>query len=359
MIKKLDLYIIKKFLGVYVFSIILIISIAVVFDVAEKLDDFMERDAPLRAIIFDYYLNFIPYYANLFSSLFIFISVIFFTSKMAYNTEVVAILSSGISFNRFLRPYVISASILAIFSFYLNNYVIPPANAERLDFEEKYIRSWRNYSQRNIHRQYMPEHYFYLESYSINSQSGRKLTLEKFDKGKLVSKLVSGNISWDSTLGKWKTGPYYIRNIRPEGDELIKGESIDTVLNITPEDFARRDNAVEKMTLPELNSFIEQQHLQGSENVLSLDVHWHERFAFPFSTFILAIIGVSLSSAKKRGGIGLQIGLGIGISFSYIFLMQISKNITIGNGYNPFIGVWIPNFIYGIVAFVLYKIAPK
>ncbi len=359
MFKKLDLYISKKFLGVYFFSILLIISIAVVFDVSEKLDDFIERDAPLSAIVFDYYLNFIPYYANLFSSLFIFISVIFFTSKMAYDTEIIAILSSGVSFKRFLRPYLISATILAIFSFFLNNYIIPPANKVRLDFEEQYIRARRRYTGKNVHRQFLPGHYFYLESYSVRSQSGRKFTLEHFDKGRLISKLTSDKLAWDSTLGKWRTGRYTIRNITPEGDELIVGKSLDTLLSITPEDFSRRDNAVEKMNLNTLKDFIEEQKLQGSENVLSLEVHWHERFAFPFSTFILTIIGVALSSRKKRGGIGLQIGLGIGISFSYIFIMQISKNITIGNAYNPFLGVWIPNIIYGFLAYFLYKIAPK
>ncbi len=359
MFKKLDLYIIKKFLGVYVFSILLIISIAVVFDVSEKLDDFLDKEAPLRAIIFDYYLNFIPYYANLFSSLFIFISVIFFTSKMAYDTEIIAILSSGVSFKRFLRPYLISATILALFSFVLNNYIIPPANKVRLDFADQYLRNRRHYDGRNIHRQISPGNYFYLESYSVSSQSGRKFTLEHFEDGKLVSKLTSSRLAWDSTIGKWQTGHYTIRHITPEGDELISGKNLDTLLAITPEDFSRRDNDVEKMNLHTLTAFIEEQKLQGSENVLALEVHWHERFAFPFSAFILTIIGVALSSRKKRGGIGLQIGLGVGISFSYIFIMQISKNITIGNAYNPFLGVWIPNIIYGFLAYFLYKIAPK
>lgn len=359
MFKKLDLYIIKHFLGTYIFSILLIISIAVVFDVSEKIDDFIERDAPLNAIIFDYYLNFIPYFANLFSSLFIFISVIFFTSKLAYNTEIIAILSSGISFNRFLRPYLISATVLALFSFFLNNYIIPPANKTRLLFEEQYIRNEIQNHSRNIHKQILPGQYMYLQSYNIRNKTGYRFTLEQFKEGALVSKLSSEQIKWDTLSAKWQMGYYYIRNIKEDGDEIIKGNQLDTTLNITPEDFARRDNVVEAMTFGELNDFIAKQKMQGAENAVALDVHWHQRFAYPFSAFILTLIGVALSSRKRRGGIGIQIGVGIALSFSYILVMQISTNITIGNGYNPFIGVWMPNILYGLIAFFLYKIAPK
>lgn len=359
MFGKLDLYIIKKFLGTYFFSIILIITIAVVFDVSEKIDDFIEKDAPFNAIVFDYYMNFIPYFANLFSSLFIFISVIFFTSKLAYNTEIIAILSSGISFNRFLRPYLISATVLALFSFFLNNYIIPPANQTRLAFEEQYIRNQIVNRSHNIHRQILPGQYFYLQSYTVRTKTGYKFTLEQFKDGRLVSKLTSDQLKWDTTLGKWKTSHYYIRNITEEGDEIIKGTQLDTTLNILPEDFERRDNIVEAMNLNELTEFIEKQKMQGAENVVALNVYWHQRFAYPFSAFILTLIGVSLSSRKRRGGIGIQIGVGIALSFSYILFMQVSTNITIGNGYNPFIGSWTPNFIYSIIALFLYKIAPK
>lgn len=359
MFGKLDLYIIKKFLGTYVFSIILIISIAVVFDVSEKIDDFIEKDAPLNAILFEYYLNFIPYFANLFSSLFIFISVIFFTSKLAYNTEIIAILSSGISFNRFLRPYLFSATILALFSFFLNNYIIPPANATRLEFEDNYIRNKVVNRSRNIHKQILPGQYLYIQSYTVSSQTGYRFTLEKFEGSKLVSKLSSDQIRWDSTVGKWQTNHYVIRNLTEDGDEIIKGNKLDTTLNILPADFAQRDNIVDAMNLNELTEFIEKQRMQGAENVVALEVQWHKRFAYPFSAFILTLIGVALSSRKKRGGIGIQIGVGIALSFSYILFMQVSTNITIGNGYNPFLGSWAPNIIYSVIALFLYRIAPK
>ncbi len=359
MFGKLDLYIIKKFLGTYFFSILLIISIAVVFDISEKIDDFIEKEAPLSAIVFDYYLNFIPYFASLFSSLFIFISVIFVTSKLAYNTEIIAILSSGISFNRFLRPYLISATILALFSFSLNNYIIPPANKTRLQFEEQYIRNQVINTSRNIHKQILPGQYIYLQSYTVSMQTGYKFSLEQFKDGRLISKLSSDHIKWDTTLGKWKTGYYFIRNIKENGDEIIRGASLDTTLNILPEDFERRDNIIEAMNLNELGEFIDKQKMQGAENIVVLNVYWHQRFARPFSAFILTLIGVALSSRKRRGGIGIQIGIGIALSFSYILFMQISTNITIGNAYNPFIGSWTPNFLYSLIAVFLYKIAPK
>jgi len=358
-LKILDLYIIKKFLGTYFFSIILIVSIAIVFDISEKIDDFITNDAPLKAIIFDYYMNFIPYFANLFSSLFIFIAVIFFTSKLAYNTEVIAILSSGISFKRFLIPYLLSAGFLAVFSFLLTNYIIPPANKKRLDFEEQYIRHRFVNSSRDIHIQVRPNQYFYIQSYNVSSQTGYKFTLEQFKNKTLLSKLSSSYIQWDSTIGKWKTGPYIITNINKNGETFLQGEQLDTSLNILPEDFARRKNAVDAMTLGELNQFIRKLQMQGSDNITTLKVYWHQRFAFPFSTFILTIIAVSLSSRKKKGGIGLQIGAGIALSFSYILFMQVSTKTTIGNDYNPFLGVWIPNIIYGFIALFLYKTAPK
>jgi len=212
---------------------------------------------------------------------------------------------------------------------------------------------------RNIHRQILPGQYFYLQSYTVSSKTGYKFTLEQFKDGRLISKLSSDQLSWDTTLGRWKTSYYYIRNIKDTGDEILKGNSLDTTLNILPEDFERRDNVVEAMNLNELTEFIEKQKMQGAENIVALNVYWHQRFANAFSAFILTLIGVSLSSRKRRGGIGIQIGIGIALSFSYILFMQISTNITIGNGYNPFIGSWTPNFIYSLIAFFLYKIAPK
>ena len=359
-LKILDIYIIKKFLGTFFFSILLIISIAVVFDLYEKLDDFIENDAPVKLVLFEYYLNFIPYFALLFSYLFTFISVIFFTSKMSYNTEIIAILSSGVSFRRMLLPYFISAFIIASLSFVLNNFVIPHANARRLAFEQVYYRDFRrNTDNKNIHMQVRPGMFIYMQTYSEYSRSGYNFTIEKFEENKLVSKLTSPRITWDTTLNKWNIRNYYIRDIINGKEYITEGEKIDTTIFLTPEDFIRKDNIVDEMNFSELNEYIDQQKLLGSDLVDELLVEKHNRLSFPFSTFILALIGVTLSSKKARGGIGFQIGIGILLSFSYIVFMQFSKQFAIGGNLDPLIASWIPNIIYAIIAIFLYKVAPK
>ncbi len=359
LLKKLDIYIIKKFLGTFFFAIILIISIAVIFDITERIDDFIEKEAPLSEIIFDYYMNFIPYFANLFSALFVFIAVIFFTSKMASGTEIIAILSSGISFKRFMRPYFISAVIIAVFSFVLNSYIIPPANKVRLAFTEKYIKNpYRNYDH-NIHQQIDKDIYIYMESYNVANMVGYKFSIEKFKDGEIVSKLNSDYIKWNKEKGKWVIHNYTIRNVDGLNEEFVKGSRIDTVLNIKPEDFSTRNNIVETMNRSELQDFIDKQEMRGVQNINAFLIEKYKRLAFPFSTFILTLIGVSLSSRKTKAGIGLHIGLGLLISFSYILFMQISSQFAINGNFNPLLAVWIPNIIFSVIAIFLYKLAPK
>ncbi|MCF8373053.1 MAG: LptF/LptG family permease [Bacteroidales bacterium] len=359
LLKKLDIYIIRKFLGTFFFAIVLIISISVVFDITERIDDFIEKEAPVSEIIFDYYLNFIPYFANLFSALFTFIAVIFFTSKMAYNTEIIAILSSGVSFKRLMWPYFLSALVIALFSFVLSSYIIPPANKTRLDFAEKYLRNpYRNYD-RNIHRQVEPGIYIYMENYNVTNSVGYKFAMEKFVDGKLVSKLNSDYVKFDEESGKWRVSNYYIRNIDGLDEEIEKGTSMDTTIKMAPGDFSMRDNIVETMSLPRLNAFIENQRMHGVENIEAYLIEKYRRFAFPFSTFILTLIGVSLSSRKVKGGLGLHIGLGLLISFAYILFMQISQQFAINGNFNPLLAAWIPNIIFTFIAAYLYKTAPK
>jgi len=360
-IKVIDVYITKKFLGTFVFSLILILGISIIFDFSEKIDDFLEKEAPARAIIFDYYLNFIPYFATLFSPLFTFIAVIFFTSKMAYNTELIAILSSGVSFKRLMLPYFVSSFLIAVFTFFLANFVIPNSNKVKLDFEEKYYRSsGGRYSSRDIHRQVYPNVYAYMESYNTGAQVGRNFSLERFnDAGQLESKLVSNYVTWDSTLEKWSARFFYIRDI-VDGEEIITtGRRIDTVLTITPEDFSRRSDFVVTMNYSELNEYIDLLKLQGSDEVLLLLNEKHKRYANPFSIFILTLIGVSISSRKVRGGIGAQIGFGIGLSFTYIFFMQFATQFSLKGNLDPMLAMWIPNIIYFFIAVFLYKLAPK
>lgn len=358
-LKILDIYIIKKFIGTYLFAILLIVGIAVVFDVAEKMDDFVGKGVPLKIIVFEYYINFIPYFANLFSSLFTFIAVIFITSKMAYNSEIIAILSSGISFKRMLVPYFISAALIAIFSFLLSSFVIPPANQTRIDFENTYIRKPLQNTERDIHRQVRPGVYVYMQSYNTFSKTGYKFAMERFEGGKLVSKMISDFVKWDTISQKWTASAYQIRNYFDGREELISGETIDTTIFLTPSDFARRDNIVETMNMFELNDFIEEQKLQGSNIVDFYLIEKYSRVAYPFSSFILTLIGVSLSSRKVRGGIGLHIGLGLALSFSFILFMRFTTMFAVGGNLPPLLSVWIPGFVYAIIALVLYRVAPK
>ncbi|NBC83291.1 MAG: LptF/LptG family permease [Bacteroidetes bacterium] len=359
--KRLDVFIVKKFLGTFFFAIILIIGIAIIFDFSEKIDDFMENSAPLEAILRDYYLNFIPYFAVLFSSLFTLISVIFFTSKMAYNTEIIAILSNGISFRRMLVPYFVSATVITIMAIILNNYAIPHANEKRFEFEERYYHSSpRRFTEKHIHKQIEPGLFVYMDNYSTASNTGYKFSMEYFENGNLKSKLLSDYIRWDTTTNKWKIYNYWIRDYLPGGEQkLTLGRNIDTTLNMHPEEFKRRDNVIESMSLGELNDFIDEQRMQGSPNIPAYLVEKYKRFAFPFSTFILTVIGVSVSSRKVRGGIGMHIGLGMLIGFTYILFMQFSTQFAISGAFSPMLAVWTPNIIFTFVAIILYKLAPK
>lgn len=356
----LDRYIIRKFLGTFFFTIALILAIAVVFDLSEKIDNFLENNAPVRKIIFDYYLNFIPYFAVLFSPLFTFITVIYFTSRMAYNTEIIAILSSGVSFNRLLVPYFISALALTVFAFTLNNFVIPHANARKLAFEDIYYHDTpKIVREKNIHRQIEPGVFIYLESYDTYTNVGRRFSIEKFKDGRLDSKLLANEIRWDSLKGKWTIYDYYIRDFLNESQLITQGRMVDTTLSMNPEEFRRRDNAVEAMNLGELNRFIREQKMQGVENIDMIMIEKHRRFSFPFSAFILTLIGVSVSSKKVKGGIGMQLGMGLLISFSYIVFMQFSSQFAIKGSLSPFIAVWIPNIVFVFVAIFLYRLAPR
>lgn len=360
-IKIIDKYIIRKFLGTFFFCLILILIIAVVFDFAEKIDNFMEREAPWRAVVFDYYLNFIPYFGTLFAPLFVFIAVIFFTSRMAVNTEIIAILNSGMSFRRMMWPYFLSALVIASLIFYLTNFVIPQANLVRMDFEDKYYRpQGRRLYVENIHRQVSKNVYVYLESYNPNYFRGNKFTVEKFDEeGKLVSKLSSQTVLWDTAISKWGAMDYVLREVDGNNEIITKGSRIDTTLNITPADFSRDPSFVGSMTFRELEDYIDLLKLQGSDELKVFQIERHKRYSTPFAVFILTLIGVTLSSRKMRGGIGMNIGIGLALSFSYILFQQFASQFSIKGNLSPMFAMWIPNIIYMMIATVLYKLAPK
>ncbi|MDE5420536.1 LptF/LptG family permease [Labilibaculum sp. DW002] len=359
MFGKLDLYIIRKFLGTFFFAIILIISITIIFDFSEKIDNFIDKEAPFKAVILDYYVNFIPYFANLFSALFTFISVIYFTSKMAYDTEIIAILSSGVSFRRMMFPYFISALIIGVFSFFLSNFVIPPANAKRLEFTDTYLKKRFVNKERNIHRQIEPGLFIYMTNFETSSKTGYKFSLEKFEGKQLVSKLTSRSIKWNKEKEKWTIKDYFIRNIDGEKESFEHGRTKDTTFSFGPEEFGSKKYIVEAMNLPQLNAYIEQQAMRGDSNIEAYKIEKYKRMANPFSTFILTLIGVSLASRKIRGGMGLHLGIGLLLSFSFILFMQISIVFATNGSMNPLLAVWLPNIVFSIIAVYLYRIAPK
>lgn len=359
-LRLIDYYIIRKFLGTFFFALLMIITIAVIFDISEKIDDFITKHATFKQIIFDYYLNFIPYFAVLFSSLFTFIAVIFFTSKMAYNTEIIAILCSGMSFRRLLYPYLLSAAFISTFSFLLSNYVIPQANRKRFAFEEIYVQGNKfDYIKRNIHKQVEPGTFVYMESFSNFNDMGFKFSMEKFNGNVLVSKLMADNIRWDSIANKWQISNYYIRNIDGTKETIKKGYRLDTLVKIDPKEFKRRDNFVEAMSIHELNEYINMLRLQGADNLNNFIIEREKRLAYPFSTFILTMIGVTLSTRKVRGGIGVHIGAGLTLSFAYILFMQFSSQFAISGELSPMLAAWIPNIIFIFVSLYLYWAAPK
>jgi len=354
-LKKLDFYIIKRFLGTFFFSILIIMSIAIVFDIQEKYEEFIKNAAPLKEIIFDYYLNFIPYYANLFSALFVFIAVIYFTSKMANNSEIIAIHASGVSFNRFLRPYVVSALIISILSWFLIMYIIPESNKVRLAFQDEYVfKPFKNW-EKHIHKQVRPGIFIYIDNYNVETETAHRFTMERIEDGVLVSKLSSAMARWDSLKQKWVVFDYFIRDIDGVNEKVSSGSTIDTVFYLYPEDFKRRSIYFEKMNIDELNEHIDELTLQGSDNINTFLVEKYKRWAYPFSTFILTILGATLSNRKKRGGTVINVVIGLALTFMYILLMQISTTFTVKASLDPRISVWIPNILYALICLRLYS----
>ncbi len=355
--RTIDFYITKKFLGTFFYSITLIISIAIVFDISENLDEFISKDIPTKEIITDYYLNFIPYFANLFSPLFTFIAVIYFTSKMAYNTEIIAILSSGVSFHRLMRPYIVSAAIISALSFILGNYVIPSSNGKRIEFKNHYILMVSYQVEKNIHRQIEPGVYIYMRSFGSNNV-GDQFTIEKFKGQELVEKLTADNIRWDADSSRWIINNYWKRTFVDGKENISKGYRIDTVLNMTPADYKVERNEMETLTTGRLVKEIRSMKLRGVNSVEYL-IERYKRISGPFSVFILTIIGLSLASRKVKGGLGFHLGLGLLLSFSYILFMQVSVVFAVNGGTPPLLAVWIPNLMYAVIAFFLYMWAAR
>lgn len=343
MFKILDRYIIRKFLGTYIFAIILLLAIVVMFDINEKLDSFVK--APLKATIFDYFLNFLPYFANQFSPLFTFIAVIFFTSKLAQDSEIIAMLSTGMSFRRLLRPYLIGATVIAAATFLLSAYVIPPANVKRINYTNTYVKNKRVDYGSNIMLMVAPGQIAYMNRYDNLSKTGYKFSLESFDENKrLVSRLTSQSIRWD-TLYSWTVRDYIKRDFRDNREYIERGRSLDTTIAFEPRDFLISALDHEKMTSPELREYIRRQKGRGVANIQSFEVEQERRYAMTAAAFILTIIGMSLSVKKVKGGMGLNIGIGLVLSFSYILFMTITQTFALSGLTSAFVAMWIPNII--------------
>lgn len=357
--KLLDIYIIKKFLGTFFYAISLLIMIVIIFDISENIDEFIKHDAPLKEIIFSYYLNFIPYFINLFAYLFTFISVIFFTSKLASNTEIVAMLSGGVSYYRFLRPYFISAILLAIMSFYLGNFLIPKTNIKRREFKDRYMENLDEDKERNIHLKIGPQTYVYLENFNSMTHTGTKFSMEKFEGNKLVYKMLGDRLRWDSTGNFWSIDNYTIREIEDIRETMHRGKRLDTNINLKPSDLYIKKEDFEEMNFWELRDRIKEERLKGSVKAKIYEVEKQKRIAAPFATIILTLIGVTLSSRKIRGGIGMHLGLGIAFTFTYILFMQITMVFATFGNLSPFLAAWIPNIIFAAVGLVLLRTAQK
>lgn len=361
-IKKLDGYIIRKFIGTYIYSIVLIISISIVFDVNENLAKFTTYHAPLRAIVFDYYANFVPYFANLFSPLFVFIAVIFFTSKLAGNSEIIAMLACGMSFKRLLRPYMISAAMISILNFYLGAYVIPQGTVVRHNFESQYKNSKKNTTASNVQLQVDKGVIAYISQYDDKHKTGYGFSLDKFENKKLISHMTANVIKYDTISDSryhWKAINYKIRTLKGMRENITSGMEIDTIIIMEPMDLVFSKGQQETFTSPELKRYISKQKDRGSSNVVQYEVEYHKRIATSFASFILTVIGLSLSSRKRKGGMGLYLGIGMALSFSYILLQTVCATFAINANTPPMLAAWIPNILYTFIAYYCYKKAPN
>lgn len=359
---RLDRYIIVKFLSTYLFLITIIITIAIIFDFNERIDKFTQSHVSMQKVIFDYYLNFIPYFVNLFSPLFVFIAVIFFTSKLADNSEIIAMKAAGMSFGRLLRPYMFSALLIAVTTFVLGAYVIPKGNVAKVNFENTYIKKKKSTIVENVQLQVDSGVVAYIAQFDNETKRGYGFLLDKFKNKQMVARLMASNIQYDTIAENkytWTVTNYSIRQFKGMREEITSGAKLDTIIMMEPSDFFYVQNQQETMTLPQLKEFIERQSRRGASGVSTFEVEYHKRFATPFAAFILTIIGAALSSQKRKGGMGTSIGIGLALSFSYILFQTVTATFATNAGWPPMLAVWLPNLIFALIAFVLYRRTPQ
>jgi len=381
MLKTLDRYIIGQFLKTFFLILALIMSIAVVFDISEKTEDFAKTSASLHEIVVDYYLNFIIYYSNLFSGLLIFIAVLLFTSKLAGRSEVIAALSSGVSFPRFVRPFFITATILTALSLYVNIFLLPYANKTRLAFEKAHIWSTYNLEEKNVLREIAPGEIVYFEAVDMPRKTGYRFSLEKWENGQLRRKLMSDRAVYDSVAGHWQVFDYMIRDIPPEPgfrqldqgldqhampqgevvqeEHLVRGTRLDTVIPLKPSDLGQRLEAAGALGRTEIAEFIRAEKARGGSTTAYYEVEQQQRTSYPFATYVFTLMGVGIASRKVRGGTGVHLVLGVLLCPLYIFTMKMTTVAATNSAFNPTLAVWMPNLIFGLIGVWIYWKAPK
>lgn len=357
--KKIDWYIFRKLIVAYLFVVVILVLVICVIDWSEKNDDFVQSEATLNQIIFDYFVNLAPYWASVLSPLMVFIASVFVTARMASHTEIIAMLSSGISFRRITRPYFLAAFIIGLVNFIGIAWFIPKANAVRLAFEFTYLKNPYYYDGRNIHIKTSPDTYVFLESYNNRLEVGYKFTLEKIKGNKLLSKLSSPKINWDQEKQKWHLNTYYIHNFNPNGEEFLEGKELDTALNFSPGDFERQERLYETFTVTELTEYIEELRMRGAENIEPYIVERYERYTYPAAIVILTIMGLFTASKKSRRGTGFQIAVGFVLAFVYILFVMMSRSIAQVGGFSPLMGALFPSIVFAIISILLYRNVPK
>ncbi len=356
--KLIDKYILKKFLTAFFFVVVILVTVICVIDLTEKNDDFIKHDLGLGEIL-GYYMAFIPFIANFITPITVFIATVFVTSKMAGQTEIIAILSSGVSFRRMMVPFMMGASIIAALSFVLTGYLLPNANKKRVAFETTYIKAPYQFNERNIHVKVGPDSYAYLERYNNNSNIGTRFSLETIRDNKLEAKITASRIEWDSASSHWIMRDWEKRELQGMKEEITRGEAKDTVISLTPRDFGTTYHLQETFTLPELEDYISELKFRGADNIIIYEIEKYVRFMSPFAAIILTFIGIIMSSRKSRGGSGLMIAIGFALAFVYILFFVFAKSIAEAKAMSPILAVWLPNIVFTFIGLFLYRTVPR
>ncbi|MBS1487167.1 MAG: LptF/LptG family permease [Bacteroidetes bacterium] len=362
--KLLDRYIIQKVLATFFFVMMILVAVITVIDITEKVDKFNDHHLSM-SVILGYYLDFIPWISGLLTPIICFIAIVYVTSRLAAHTEIIAMLSSGISFRRFLVPYFIASSVIAILSFIFNGWIIPHSNRDRLNFEMTYFQNRFYFERRNVHMQTAPNVFLFIQNYNNQSNIGYQFSLEKFKDNKLIEKLTADNITWDSVKRKWILNQWVRKNIdnifeaHPTENVAERGYKLDTTLIITPKDFENDAHQYDGMTIPELSKHIEQVRFRGATGVEAYETERHIRFAAPCTTFVLVFMGVLVSARKSRGGTGFQVALGFSLAFIFILFFTMTRTFAETGSLSPFLAAWLPNIVFGVISLTMYKYVPR